>query len=700
MSTPPPILPGDAKSEVSLVDMERLGDPARIARSAIELALLELSSAPVSFPRQQVLEIIQQAIGALYIALDARPEDPAHVEALSEAAARAADARSLLMPGGQIPALLARPIGVLEDARKLLVSRADDLAEKSLDYLVNSKRFKQGVPLETSSEFRTSHGVPNLHVLRRARVMPPLPPFVPPPPMLDPPRKPAFSPPKTLGELAAFSESVASGDFAKTIEHGLEEPRPAPPPIPIVYAYDPGVEEREALRMLARDAIEDIANLSNLRKPIPTETWLDQGPFEQRLLDNLDYFASLGETAIRLVHVYHHEAKIPDPMRAFAVAFTMGCIEGRDTIGAAISALKQSAPEEWPGFVEALVLAPHPAIDDALAEVLAHPNVGLVGVALDVLGARGTFPEGVLEWVGERNDPSLTIKLASGLACSLSDDVAQPALAKMLERTRDDDLWITAARSSLARGFPSVRDRLREAIGDSSSPKRAAAAAELLAITGVSDDLDRLVDAAKRFPAPRVLRALGRFGHVQLVPVLIELLAIGDEIAEGAAEALDRITAAGLREIVEEAWDVGIPEDLRSEAARVGAPIPKRKMNKVIVDPKEWQTWAQHSLASLDARLKHRAGRPFRPSHVIDELEAKETPPARRDDAAFELSCMMGVRLRFSTRDWVVRQQQHLVALRERCLALEGPEGAWWYVRRATSSESKRHRGRTVREPA
>jgi uncharacterized protein (TIGR02270 family) len=668
----------DRSSGYVLGDPARMQDPARIGRNALEMAIADLANVPIEIDAR-VLELLPKAIATLYVALDTAPEEPAHADALHEAIATLDEALALLSrahDGTPRAAVLDRPRGIVSDVRSLLARRADEVFEIQLQ--ARGERRFSFIPGETEASkqrpFRASVALPRMHALTRPRLSV----EIERAPLAKAPSaspKPTIERPKDLAALQAFAASASSGELAKQLAEPEEDEEPPPPP-PVTFAFEVAIEERDALRTLARDTLEDIGSLGNLRVPIPTETWLDQAPFEQRLLDNIDYFASLGGACLPLVTLYHKEAEVPDAMRAFAVAFTLGCIEGSDTIGTAISVLKRSAPEEWSGFVDGFVLAPHSGIDQQLPELLVHPNPKLAAVALEVLGKRGSLPDDVIEWTRPRNDPGLTLALVRALASNLSRDTALPYLDELLFSEIDDELWLAAATSAIRRGHGRARDRIRDMLRAPPSLARAEGGIHLLGLAGHPRDMELLGYAARTYPTSKVARALGRFGHASSIPLLIELLAI-EAVAEAAGESLDRVTAAGLREVVEEPWDTGLPPELREAAEAQGAPIPMRKVEKVILDPARWTAWFRENHARFDARKKYRGGVPFAPIHVLDELEAKSTPVARREEATFELACILRDVLRFSPSDWVARQKTQLAELRTVIPPSEG--GDWWF---------------------
>ncbi|MDB4939203.1 MAG: hypothetical protein JWP87_6175, partial [Labilithrix sp.] len=437
-------------------------------------------------------------------------------------------------------------------------------------------------------------------------------------------------------------------------------------------------DDGEVLRRVARDCLEDIASLRMLRKPIPSETWLDQSPFEQRLLDNVDAFVALGEAALPSVTLFHAEAPAPDPARGFALALTLGCIEGTDTIDVALATMKVSAPLELPGFAEGFVLAPNPAIATELEPLLDAPNPALCAVALDVLAARGALPLDTAERVLRRGDPALASKLARALGLAVPKAKAISVLSDMLDAGASDELFAVACESLLRRGDGAVRQRLRDTIRARSSKPRVAAATALLAISGRRDDAALLAEGLAFAPTEASVRALGRHGSAALLPTLLALLETEDApIALAAADALDFITNAGLRETTQVPWTPGVtPPD--------GSPPPTRAVSTVIVARVPWEQWYAKNRVRLDSLGKLRTGLPFAPSMIVDELDGTAAP-ARRIEAAFELVVATGVGARLSTTDWVARQKQHLGEVREHVRSLGGAAGSYWYAGSAVS---------------
>ncbi|MBX3222285.1 MAG: hypothetical protein KF795_17330 [Labilithrix sp.] len=655
--------------------------PARQARTEIEEALAALRESAAPFDRKGVADRLARAVRALYAVLDTTVEAPAHHDGLLECGRVLAEARHMLVgfatPPGAEPALL-RALAALEVTH----ARVSRSAEEVVDIMLARRgdlRAGGPAPAAVTRPFLASVGVPRLHALARVPVAPPL--------TIDPavsvrvakPRPKAPAKPQTIDELRAAAA------------------KPAPPPDPAddeaatpdaaaadgaargareALAAEP--EDGEILRRVAKDCLEDVAALRSLRQPIPTETWLDQAPFEQRLLDNVDAFAALGEAALPSVTLFHAEAPAPDPSRGFAVALVLGCIEGTDTADVAIATMKQSAPEELPAFAEGFVLAPSPAIDAELAPLLDAPNPALVAVAIDVLGARGSLPVDAPERVLSRGDPLLTRKLAAALGRALPKAKAVTVLSNMLDDAPDDELFAIACASLLRRGDGDVRQRLRDTIR-ARVPARIVPATRLLALSGRQDDLPLLVEGLAHAQGAAVIDALARHGHPDAVSALVPLLESADEgVAPAAAEGLDFLTGAGLRETVQVPWSPGVPPP-------DGSPPPTRAVSKPIADRLAWERWHATARGRLDPRVKLRGGLPFVPAMIVDELESTASP-ARRSEAALELVIATSVGTRFATTTWVGRQRRELAELRAHVRSLGSVAGGWWFAGAAVTS--------------
>lgn len=357
-----------------------------------------------------------------------------------------------------------------------------------------------------------------------------------------------------------------------------------------------------------------------------------------------------------------------------------------------MTTLKQSAPEELPGWFEGFWLAPSPAIDDAMADLARSDRPEHIALGLDVLHARGRTSDEVVRRLYLHEDARVAQRVARALATSLPPDEAIAHLEHLCATRSEDDVVLAAIEALLRRQHGPTVGLLRAMVDSPSSPERAARALVLLGLVGRASDGDRLLSAANVGPSARLLRSIGRWGHVDSLAPLINCLTQSDEeIVAAAAEALERITGAGLRETVEERWEVELPP----EAANAGGiDVPVRKVERVATDPERWVAWLRDRARPFDPSSKTRAGVAFTPLQIVAELDAKSTTPERREDAALELAVLTGVSSSFSPHDWVARQKQQLADLRSAVARLSTMPGAWSFARSRPTTDVATTSGR------
>jgi hypothetical protein len=634
-------------------------EPAGEARAAVECALDGLPALGGGPQVRAVGVHLQRAVAHLFTVLDTPPELPAHDSAVDQAAAEVAEAAKLAVGA---PATLS----ALERARVALERAAHALAEAHIRRQIVTSPVR--APDGFDVPFEVSRGVPRLHTVRHDPLVPELE-----LPSIEPSAaqtaEVAAPPPETLNELRVFAAEAESGQLARRVQEKLAQ----------ATAVQAGAQPPSAIQLdrVVRDCLEEVAGLSTLRTPSPLETWVDQEPFEARLLANLDAFVSFGAVGLPCVTLFHAESAVPDVGRGFVVAFGLGCLRGTDSVATAVATLKQSPPEEYPGFIDGFVLASSPAIDSELVGLLEQADPGLQGVAVEVLGARGSLPDAAVPGLVTRADGLLQARVARALGRSTSREIAIPWLQELLGRSPGDELFLACIESLLRRGHGAGRDLLRSVLATPAATVRHDGAGWLLALSGRREDHELLTAQLRVAPTPRLVRGLGRFGHVDALPLLIGLLQCGDEpVVEAAAEALERITAAGLYEELQVPWGDGEPP----KASFLPTPsMPTRTVRVVVRDANRWKGWWSATANRLDARFKHRAGRPFTVDQIVEELAAHGTRPAERAEAALEMSLALGEDHGFSTADWVARQRDVLARLLVEAQRAKLPPGAWCF---------------------
>lgn len=167
------------------------------------------------------------------------------------------------------------------------------------------------------------------------------------------------------------------------------------------------------------------------------------------------------------------------------------------------------------------------------------------------------------------------------------------------------------------------------------------------------------------------LLALGLLGCPAAVTPLIQALAdtppkgaAKPGLAEPAAEALNLITGANLRE------NVFVPEepeedellDEEKEKLKRGEPLhppgqePGRTVARLSRDPAAWKTWWLENQKRFDSRLRWRFGQPASPRVLVEHLAGPETPAPLRALLHEELVIRYGLDLPFEPDLPVARQ--------------------------------------------
>lgn len=697
-------------------------EASRKARLALEHALFSLRELPEhvgAHDRETERDRLLRALVLLYVVGDSEPWQLAHQQGLDEAALRAHEAAlawaRLAEPReGAAPTdegLARRVREGLRGAHEALRAASDRVAALRATRRDRLEGGPGAEPVPPPEPFRVCRGTPRWFALQRT----PLTPFVdvgaPSPSLASSGEKPTLEAPRTEGALralgASFAALEAAGEHdatpsaeaearAREAAIRVEEPPPAD------WAYEPASHELELVRSLARESLEELGLARHLRTPNTSETWLDQEPFEERLLTHLDAFFSLGPVALPLAPLAVAEADPPDPDRAFALSLVLGSLAGADAALVLALALTQGAPELLPGFREGLALAPRAEpggapIDLALRDLVLSRATStgelprrpdLVALALSVLDARGTLDDETVSAALACEEPVVQRELARALGYALPRELAIDVLETRL-LAREPEIARRALASLVLRRAPHVASRVRALAADAGP--LAAEAARLLALVGAADDHELVARWLTHAPSPALARAAGRMGHLGLLDPLASLLLHDDEeIVEAAAESLERIVGAGLFETTDEPWDIALPDEARDR----GAPLPTRPVRRVVRAPEPWRAelgrFRRTREGARDPSVKWRGGQPFHPLSIVAELMARDTPPARRLEAHEELELLTGALSTFRCDDWVARQRE---ALEQARAGLErvGPAGAWSF--RLVSPSSPPPRG-------
>jgi hypothetical protein len=328
------------------------------------------------------------------------------------------------------------------------------------------------------------------------------------------------------------------GDFMRHDDDDAPGPWPAAPPHP--------------LRRVARDCLENLGDLGNLRMLYDHERWGEATAFEDRLLASLDALASFalpraaGDAPLDVVAEafrYATQWTVPDTGRTFALVFLLGCLDVEEARRALTWAVHRAAPRTHPGVVDALALASGPAVDELVAALLSEDREDLLRVGISVAARRGT--SAVESLVALTSHPRGDVARSALIAlASVSSALAEPAardaagrqdvallahailfdlgargsaedLRRALAAAAPDDVDLPRAFASLAfagesadgellRRIATGRSELAPALSIHGDPASASVLVERLRAeeTSTSDVATRVVDALQRLLGP------------------------------------------------------------------------------------------------------------------------------------------------------------------------------------------------------
>lgn len=637
------------------------------ARRAIERAMMAIREIPIGFDREPLAHTLGRAVQCCYAVLDSEVIARVHYDGLDEA-------RTLIVAAREkLDAISSEPLESIARASEAL-KLADSALSLGIEHVaqihlarrleIHGGRWEDVLP--PSGPFHASHGVPRCHAIARRPMVPPisLDPTVELPNIQELP--PAFAEvPLTieaLAKLKACPPAIALELPEEGAVSDLVEP---------IYVYVPPSSERDWLSRLGRTLLEDIAIGYVLREPNPNETWLDIRPFEDTLLSHLDAFVAFGDPVLPLISLYHAEADVPDEGRAFAAALVLGSIEGADTVGAAVAIMQCSQPEELPGWTTGLALAPSEHIEAAMEELTRHDRADLSAAAISVLDRRATLRDETARALRGRDEPEVARAMARALRGALPREEATTWLVALSE---DPDLALVACSSLVIRDLRLGQTRIIELLGRYDAVVDEALHG-LLCLAGTHGDAERLLRWASAAPTVAKARGLGRYGHSGGIAVLLDMFDPDEpELADACAEALERITGAGLFETIDLPWDFDLPPEV-VEASEV--PVPMRQVTRPTRDREAWRRWVHQHGKRFDDAVRYRAGQPFTLEHLVHELESALTPPARRPEVALELAIRIDASIKLDTGGWVAAQQRELTELAAHVERVHYPAGSW-----------------------
>ncbi len=630
---------------------------ARVARDVVDDVLLQLGRLGGRFDRRALLEGLESARAALDVLERSALDDADHLDCHEVARQRLAacietvDAADV----GDGERLSRRLLSVERSIERARSAAIDALVAGQSSRLHADRRGIVSADADAENPFGASVGVPRLFTLPRAPAATHIDKAIPedfvPRTFEDDERAPDPDDEELLASLLAAADEGQRDALAdepelevdpdKRLELILDGPSGDP-------ARAGGLDgELAQLRRMARDCLEDIGAVANLRRLEPTERfdWAAMERFERRMGASLDALVSLGTPffsasakgarhlgldVVEQALTYGRDAVTADPGRCYARTFVLGSLAGEDTPRAAILALKQSPRYTHRAQTQALSLSANPAVDGALLQLCHDSDSDMVRVALDALYARKTGDFATFVTLVEHVDDTIRARALRGLGLVAERDVALELLAgRLIEET--SDLVKAAAAEAMtllghARGVAYASERLgdeAEEPGGLPSEVRLRLMM-LLGTAGREEDFRVLGHVFRGNPGEAL--ALGLHGHFALAELLFDCLTseeprllLGPSQRTEVAEALIRITGAPL---------------LVNETDRYSARA----------DAAAWFAWWREFADELDVERRYRWGKLWSPLAAVQELEADDVPHHVRQACALELAVSLGER--------------------------------------------------------
>ncbi|HEY2407237.1 MAG TPA: hypothetical protein VGI10_14605 [Polyangiaceae bacterium] len=541
------------------------------------------------------------------------------------------------------------------------------------------------------------HQLERPNLVAQVRVAPPIAPEVQSPPL-------ALPAPTTFEELEAAVARLREQSAARaakpeppetpattTAELGAP-PAAAAEPSPFVSDAAGAWSRQRFVEERATGAFEEVLLAWIQRSPIAGERWQSARFIEHRLFAGVDALAALGPLALKQLEALTLGNPTRTPAHLAALALALGCVDGRDTLALAERLLyeQESAGPEWAdAFAAALALVPHLDATRLALRFAQSQHANHRAFGLRVLLRRGVFDRALLARA-VLDEPVVANEALPTYAALTSRDEARSVLDGAFERSASDPAMRQAALRALSAGcHMSANARLFEAFQSQDD----AEAGILLAQASGRSGTKLLVDWVAPRPSAAGAQALGWTGSVEAVPVLIAALGSADEAVQAAsAEALERITGAGLQEdaeipperVLNPDVPDPVPDDGPSLAQKLSPPHDQPssgspdRIQRITRDPARWRAWWLQNGTRWDPALRYRRGYPWSPHVVWTELCRAVASPGDRRRMRHELTLFAGAPVLCDPADLVGHQELVLTAYEPTALAVSRSAPGGW----------------------
>ena len=391
--------------------------------------------------------------------------------------------------------------------------------------------------------------------------------------------------------------------------------------------------------------------------------------FERRLVAHVDALVLGGPAASRTVADLHDDS---EPGHWYVAALlacrqrddalvenlvcssAAGCMELKaDCHAAVVDALRHAMPFDWNVKLSDWIERAGEPLAAELAELAVTTGVACQAALQQRAPSAGAYSGRLVRALGRAG--------AAGPASTWLIDRAGNAHAAPVRR----DALLALANL----GAPQAPALARQFVDQAQVSHRA------LGLIGGREDAHRLVRYLAARPAhAETLIALGLLGDLAAVRPLIALLA-HETLAAVAADALEWITGAGLRETVLESHNGKPLAEGAYLGARVGTKVGTNRgqvhkgrldetaVERVCRNPDAWLDWLDEAAPEFVAGRRYRFGKSWTPQVLVDSLAEEHCPCSYRQLAFDELAMRLAAPQRLDLRFSVSRQMALLQAL-------------------------------------
>jgi 3-oxoacyl-[acyl-carrier-protein] synthase-1 len=399
---------------------------------------------------------------------------------------------------------------------------------------------------------------------------------------------------------------------------------------------------------LRQEHLGDLASLYYQRRAILRNgevDWFRAREPEQRILNHLDAVVVSGATAIWAVA---SGILSDDEGSCFAGALILGLLANPKNLARIEGVLQDPSSTNLAGIEAGLRLAPPLVLRPWIDTLLTHdlPEVRAMVASLAGYRREGS-PEKLFPLLQGR-EPSV-IRAAAEALRRLRHLKAIPALEQLAEH-EDPTVREAVLLSLLCLGSQPARNLLRQLCRGGCPPGFHGPI--LLALCGNIADLPLLLQAGEQGSMDLdTIEAIGLLGNVRGVPPLLQVLQLEDESLKiASAEALERMTAAGIRE------KVVVVEEAEGPDADVSGQ-PKREVERVSTSHREWSLWWTRNAFFFEPTRRWRHGQPFDLEGCLAEMADGKGRVQDRRRSHYELVIQSGHDIPFEPDDFVFYQQ-------------------------------------------